>query len=146
MPTQRHQGPARAAVEESARVVLAAHPDAVRYARLFVLRCCEGARFDPEACDAAVLLTSEVVTNALVTGHGEPALTVRARPGWVRVEVAGSGPGQPSAGGGAGLAGRGLAILDRLASAWGSDDGRVVWFEVTSDDRPSDAAAAPEPA
>ncbi len=90
--------------------------------------------------DAAVLLTSEVVSNAV--GHAGPVrngagLTVmlRCHPGVVRVEVADGSSAQPvrrtPAPGGRN--GRGVLLLDALASAWGSTPspgGKTVWFEI----------------
>ncbi len=88
-----------------------------------------------EVADAAVLLVSETVTNAVL--HAGTALTLRLelRDGVVRVEV-GDGSQRlpvrrhfsPDAG-----TGRGLMLIDALASRWGTSetgDGKVVWFEL----------------
>ncbi len=89
-----------------------------------------------EAQEAAVLLVSELVTNALL--HGTPPVTLlarRTRRG-ARVEVHDADPtrhptlrpAQTEL-----AAGRGLRLVDALASRWGwspSSHGKGVWFEV----------------
>lgn len=103
----------------------------------------------------AVLLASELVTNAVVhpaTGNDQPiALRISAYPNRVLVEVIDSGPGfdpdrlaerqpKPETGG------RGLMVVDRLASRWGirpssGADGRFcVWYEVEPESPPALAA------
>jgi len=84
--------------------------------------------------DLAILLTSELVTNAVL--HGEPpiTLTVVGQGTGMRVEVADANPSLPRprqhvVGD---IGGRGMALVADLASDWGSvsvpDDGKVVWF------------------
>ena len=88
-----------------------------------------------------VLLTSEVVTNAVLhAGPHRPTdevvLCVVLTDDRVRVEVTDQHPGTPrinTSAGSDGLSGRGILLLDILASAWGvvpSGRGKVVWFEV----------------
>ena len=81
------------------------------------------------------LLTSELVTNAVL--HAATALTVSVRVdgGRVRVEVADGSPQVPSLKeyGLDAATGRGLTVLTTLADEWGTsvdDRGKVVWFEV----------------
>ncbi len=89
-----------------------------------------------ETLDTVELLTSEVVTNALLHAGAAPVVTVDGREGAVRVTVADENPFWPvrryvpeTA-----LCGRGMALVDELASAWGveavSPSGKRVWFEV----------------
>jgi serine phosphatase RsbU (regulator of sigma subunit)/anti-sigma regulatory factor (Ser/Thr protein kinase) len=89
----------------------------------------------PEVVERAVLLTSELVTNALL--HGEPALHVEvlAVPDGVRVAVSDEHPDLPTPR----YAeredehGRGLRLVEALASKWGVDarsPGKTVWFEL----------------
>jgi len=99
--------------------------------------------------DTALLLVSEVVTNALLHGSAPRMLTVDVRADTVRVEVADGSPVLPRVHGFAATAatGRGLRLLDSLASRWGADpdpgDGKVVWFEVGPvDDAAWEAQAA----
>ncbi|BCJ75780.1 hypothetical protein CS0771_53240 [Catellatospora sp. IY07-71] len=78
------------------------------------------------------LLTSELVSNAVLHGGGAVSLTVMLRDDHVRVEIndrsAGMpAPRQPDVDGGFGL-----GIVDRLARAWGVSalpDGKTVWAE-----------------
>ncbi len=90
---------------------------------------------EPETIDAAQLLVSELVTNAVVHASTEIRLVVSRRGERIRVEVTDHDdqppqmrPMQSDAPGG-----RGLGIVDGLADAWGSDprrDGKAVWFEL----------------
>jgi anti-sigma regulatory factor (Ser/Thr protein kinase) len=82
------------------------------------------------------LLTSEVVTNAIVHAGSGPQLTVCLAPPTVRVAVADECGGRPvrRCPPPESLTGRGMVIVDELAEAWGvepSDEGgKQVWFEV----------------
>jgi anti-sigma regulatory factor (Ser/Thr protein kinase) len=116
-------------------------------ARQFVREHCHALGFDADACDTAVLLTSETVTNAVTHGRSEARIRVTATPGLMLVEVADGNsrhpqrqPQDPDA-----LDGRGMSIIDLLAARWGVRDdpyGKTVWFEVRS---PSDLdGTAPE--
>ncbi len=104
-------------------------------ARRAVADACRDARTGPQCLDAAVLLTSEVVTNALRYGQGEVRLAVGADHEMVRVEVGDDEPGRPTPRSADIYAesGRGLVIVGALASAWGvleAARGKTVWFEV----------------
>ena len=119
-----------------AEATFRADPASVRLARAFVEEHCRSAGLCPDARDAAVLLTSEVVTNAFIHGRSEARLLVVATPSLVHVEVGDDNARHPvrAERNDAALDGRGLDILEILASAWGVRDdaaGKVVWFEVT---------------
>ncbi|MEV4948734.1 ATP-binding protein [Streptomyces sp. NPDC053755] len=95
----------------------------------------------PGACDVAELLTSELVTNALIhTEHGA-VVTATVVPENLRVEVRDFVPGLtaphvPAADDG--THGRGLVLVDALADSWGVEDqevGKVVWFELHGERR-----------
>lgn len=111
----------------------------VRSARRLVAQECAVAGLCEEASASAVLLTSEVVTNAFIHGRSEARLAVRASRGSVRVEVADDNsrhPQQQSPQHGA-LDGRGLWILEVTATSWGvrtDGFGKVVWFDVDCQD------------
>lgn len=82
----------------------------------------------------AKLLTSELVTNAVLHGQGRIMLSARLGAGRLAVEVADEGPGfhyavgQPSFDH---LRGRGLAIVDADSARWGIGEGTThVWFEL----------------
>ncbi|HVM26411.1 MAG TPA: ATP-binding protein [Mycobacteriales bacterium] len=86
-------------------------------------------------CDTAELLTSEVVTNALVHGDGQIQIRAQAAHGRLRVEVQDQGTGipQPREAGPADEGGRGMRLLAALATGWGVTPvtgGKVVWFEL----------------
>ncbi|MEC3993891.1 SpoIIE family protein phosphatase [Actinacidiphila sp. DG2A-62] len=95
----------------------------------------------PGVCDDLEVLVSEVVTNALIHAHSDVDLRLRDYPDRVRVEVRDSDPYPPvptallddDAGNLEAESGRGLLIVDALASAWGSSPagrGKTTWFEV----------------
>jgi anti-sigma regulatory factor (Ser/Thr protein kinase) len=120
-------------------VALAALPESVRVARRFTASCL--ARVDSSVRDVVVLLVSEVVTNAV--RHGGPhartakvGLSVKVLSDRVRVEVKDDGSMLPVVGDGAidNLSGRGLLLVEGLATRWGFDrsttSGKTVWLEV----------------
>lgn len=118
-----------------ASLVLACDPATVRQARAFVLARCRAGSVAQDTCDTAVLLTSELVTNAILHGRSEARLAIVATPGLVHVEVGDDNSRHPVPveADGAALDGRGIAIVDMLAAAWGVRDdpyGKVVWFDV----------------
>ncbi len=123
----------------AAPVELALAPDlaTVGRARAFVREHCRALGFDDEACDTAVLLTSETVTNAFIHGRSDVRIRVRATPGLLLVEVAddNSRHPQPQESDPDALDGRGLLIIELMATRWGVRDdpyGKTVWFEVRS--------------
>ncbi|HEX7354345.1 MAG TPA: ATP-binding protein [Mycobacteriales bacterium] len=108
---------------------------AVRHARRFTRRVCGQAGIGGDLCDSAVLLTSEVVTNAVIHGRSEARLRVIVDAGHVRVEVGDDNSRHPvvQPADDDALDGRGLHLLAVLASAWGVRDdaiGKTVWFEI----------------
>ena len=95
---------------------------------------CRAAGLD-ELTDTAALLVSEVATNALVHGSGDVRVVAHATTELLRVEVQDDEPRLPRQRSAKDLdeGGRGLALLDALATAWGTDgrsDGKTVWFEL----------------
>jgi anti-sigma regulatory factor (Ser/Thr protein kinase) len=123
---------------EPGELALPGGPEAVSLARAAVLARLEG-DLPPERLGDVLLMTSELVTNAI--SHGGAAgpddrirLRVERRGSRARVEVRDDGPGfgierpaPPHEGG------MGLELVDRLADSWGTDhrDGAtLVWFEV----------------
>jgi anti-sigma regulatory factor (Ser/Thr protein kinase) len=108
----------------------------IRSVREFVAEMADGC----PAADDLILLASEISANAVVhTASGKGGtFTVVVHPGdaMIRVEVHDGGsdtaPDARSAGEQAG-SGRGLGLVEMLATRWGhlgGRDGRVVWFEV----------------
>lgn len=109
--------------------------DAPRAARRAVADCCTRVAAGPVCSASAAVMTSELVTNALLHGAGPITLGVDCGPVLCRVEVRDHDPRQPASPAGHDDAehGRGLLIVDALASAWGVDDvppGKTVWFEI----------------
>ena len=85
--------------------------------------------------DTVELLTSEVVTNAIVHAASGPVLLVRISRGRVRIEVQDTSPAVPvrQYAGPLASSGRGMAIVDELARDWGVEhvpQGKRVWFEL----------------
>lgn len=82
----------------------------------------------------AELLVSELVTNALVHANSAVTVSVEPREGAVRVVVADQDPHDPILRDDVqGRVGRGLILVDRMATQWGverSGTGKVVWFEL----------------
>ncbi len=89
--------------------------------------------------DIAVLLVSELVTNALLhAGPGEILLTLTLGAEEFRVEVrdASQRAPQPRHYSSESGTGRGLMLIGDLASDWGVDpdaDGKTVWFSLALD-------------
>ena len=132
---------------ERADLQMAAGHDAPSRARATLREVLEGV-LDGAGLAGVVLMTSELVTNAVLHSSAPEAatvgLTILIYPGHLRVEVDDLGPGfDPAehlaklpAVPGPGEGGRGLFVIDQLAKRWGSryrqaDDGRrfSVWFE-----------------
>jgi anti-sigma regulatory factor (Ser/Thr protein kinase) len=86
--------------------------------------------------EIAELLTSELVTNAIVHGHDHATLGVEVTADRVHVEVSDSDTTadlKPLYVPTSRTHGRGLMLVDRLASSWGVEahpGGKVVWFEL----------------
>jgi anti-sigma regulatory factor (Ser/Thr protein kinase) len=109
----------------------------IRSVREFVAEIADGC----PAADDVILLASEISANAVVhtrSGEDGGTFTVVVHPGdaVIRVEVHDGGsdtaPDVRAAGEQAG-SGRGLGLVEALATRWGhlgDRDGRVVWFEV----------------
>lgn len=128
---------ARPLSPSSSAITVAADEHAPRYARQFVREspaiCTDSAR------DAAVLMVSELVTNAVL--HGRPPIVVMIERDQsdVQVTVADHHPHWPSLQNPSpdAVGGRGLRIVDALASAWGIQPravGKAVWFVVTDNE------------
>ncbi len=89
-----------------------------------------------EVLEAALLLTSELVTNAVLHAEGTINVDVDLDLTAVRVEVGDASLESPMARGTDpdGTSGRGLHLVDTMARAWGVDRqdeaGKVVWFEL----------------
>lgn len=85
--------------------------------------------------DVAELLVSELVTNAIRHGRTACVLELTATPTVLRAAVTDRGGGAPQLRHPApeDVSGRGLGIVEALASRWGVENlssGKVVWFEI----------------
>jgi DNA-binding NarL/FixJ family response regulator len=91
--------------------------------------------------DDVQLLVSELVTNAVVHAGSDVEVAVRLLSDSVRIEVVDRAPVaalKPSEPGDDDESGRGLLLVETLASAWGvepMEHGKSVWFEVPRLDR-----------
>lgn len=77
------------------------------------------------------LLTSELVTNAVIHARTPVVLTVTFAE-CITVEVRDHAPGQPEMSA-PDVGGWGLRLVDRLSVRWGvssADPGKIVWFEL----------------
>jgi two-component sensor histidine kinase len=88
-------------------------------------------------CETAELLTSELVTNAVMHGEGGIGLAVFVDGAGMRVEVSDDSAARPQLrGAGAGnTGGRGLQLIESCAVAWGATPraepaGKNVWFRL----------------
>src|SRR5437764_15097666 len=119
-------------IEQS--TTLAPDPSSAAEARRFVRSALAewgASRLD----DVATLLVTELVTNAVLHTRSGPEVTARLAGDRLRVEVADDNPTPPVRqryGPRAGT-GRGLILVNELASAWGTEpvrSGKIVWFEL----------------
>jgi anti-sigma regulatory factor (Ser/Thr protein kinase) len=112
--------------------------DSARRAREWVKVICLGWQKDPNECDDLVLITSELVTNALLHGKGRIGVNLTHSAQSIRVQVSDAGHdpinmGAPTTDG---TTGRGLSIVDALSERWGTRKNShghvVVWADVTA--------------
>lgn len=155
-----HTGPIGATLEPgpeaekgagmSERLLLPAVPPSIARARHWIADLARRAQAGPAAERTLALLTSEVLTNAIVhTGATAPiAVSAEIRDDAVRVAVTDTdttlpvvrptSPGRPG--------GNGMRIVDTLSSTWGVDVhpgvGKTVWFEAAVSIRSGALASA----
>lgn len=121
---------------EPRRLEMTGDAGSLRDARHLVDDALTGA---PESLrSAVVLMAGEVLTNAVVHGGGWFLLHLDANARRVRVEVTDATAAQPRIlrPNGEREHGRGMAIVDALATTWGTDHRgthKVVWFELVAD-------------
>ena len=120
---------------ERGTISLSAHPTSPHSARVFVTGQLEEAGRS-DVVEVASLLVSELVTNAIQHAASDVQVHFELRDAVVRVEVADASSRAPLR-----LVvpedaerGRGLQLVEALASSWGVDqvpgDGKKVWFEI----------------
>lgn len=118
-----------------AALPLAALPASVAQARRFVRLRLDALAVPEPPLEDAVLLTSELVTNALLHAGSDLEVRLQTDPHRVRVEVHDGGQRLPLAATAApdATSGRGLLLVRQLANDWGVDraaSGKSVWFEI----------------
>ena len=116
-------------------LIVTSSPRSVALTRRYVIDACVAHGWSDSA-DTVALLTSEVVTNSVLHAYG-PTVRVRVldRGLRLRIEVFDGSPvlPVPRDAPAAAVNGRGIALVDALALAWGVDvhpDGKTMWFEV----------------
>jgi anti-sigma regulatory factor (Ser/Thr protein kinase) len=90
---------------------------------------------DADLVAKAELLTSELVTNAVVHASSAPRVDVQLDADTVRVSVYDDDPTlpRPRTPDAERPGGRGIHLVDRVATTWGADpvpEGKVIWFEL----------------
>ena len=105
--------------------------DSVREARTFIRDGVQEAGGD---ADAAELLTSELAANAVMHAESRYEVRLSRTNNSIRVEVVNDRPEMVARlVEASGEIGRGLAIVNEVASAWGVETGasqKVIWFEL----------------
>ncbi|GAA2782698.1 ATP-binding protein [Nonomuraea dietziae] len=99
------------------------------------------------AHDDVLLVVSELVTNALLHGSGEPLFRMSASATTVRVEVGDSAAKLPVPREPGPRDGWGLQVIQRVCSSWGAsphEGGKVVWCELVSSPAPATTKAGVE--
>jgi anti-sigma regulatory factor (Ser/Thr protein kinase) len=123
--------------DATTRLQLPPRPTSPGEARRFVREVLRDHGVAPgEVVEAAQLLTSELVTNAVLYAAGTIDVDVDLDLTGVRVEVADHSQEEPRARDATAehTSGRGLHLVQAMARTWGVDqlqeEGKVVWFEL----------------
>ncbi|MDT0452701.1 SpoIIE family protein phosphatase [Streptomyces hesseae] len=138
----RRQGPAARGGGRLQQHIAPADPEALSAGR-HMIRAAVRAWGARERSDEIELVADELVTNALLHTDGAAVVTIRMLTGperRVRVEVEDKSSALPRRRepGEAGVSGRGLLLVDRLADVWGVEPrgtGKSVWCEFVVPDR-----------
>ena len=120
----------------STRMALEPSAQTGSIARRELRQLLDTARIDQETSDTAVLLATELVTNAVEHGRGSAYLDAAVQDRAIRLEVSDSStvvPQPNTAVSELDERGRGLLLIEALASRWGvlpRSDGKTVWCEL----------------
>jgi len=123
-------------MSEMTRFALAPSADTGSRARKALRQLFESARVDRDTSDTAVLLATELVTNAVEHGRGSAYLDAAVDDRAIRLEVTDGSTVRPQPNTTVtdlDERGRGLMLIDALASRWGINsrpDGKTVWCEL----------------
>lgn len=115
-------------------------PEAVRHARRFVRRTLRAWELPRDTADTALLVVSELVTNALVHTEGQVRLDLSLVGHRLRIAVTDSsprGPLKPTSVGWEATGGRGILLVEAVSHAWGTvpvSGGKQVWAELMTDE------------
>jgi anti-sigma regulatory factor (Ser/Thr protein kinase) len=116
------------------RLELPRHPGAAAEARRFVESLAGDCNLQAQTSESAVLVSSELVTNAVQHGRGKIELRVQCLGELLRIEVIDEGHDQTPAirhAAADGTGGRGLRIVEHLAVRWGVFEGTThVWADL----------------
>lgn len=122
-----------------AAIDLPQDPTSVRKARAFVGRQLVEWGLE-QLLDDALLVTSELTTNALTHAESACQLRLALTPATLRIDVLDTGTGtpEPQLPSTTSEHGRGLHLVDALTNAWGlevvSGEGKLVWAELSRQD------------
>ena len=108
-------------------------PSTARHALVAVLQ--GWGYYDEEWLEAAALVTSELITNAVQHGGGCVDFSVESHEGRVVVSVADGSSVVPRRRDPDGIGGRGIAVIEAVSTRWGVHDhegGKRVWVELTT--------------
>jgi anti-sigma regulatory factor (Ser/Thr protein kinase) len=89
----------------------------------------------PDVLDTVALLVTELVTNAILHARTPMQLELVAHPDHIRLCVEDASPQHPQVRhyDSAAVTGRGLALVEQLATSWGVEptpSGKAVWCEI----------------
>lgn len=114
-------------------------PEAVRHARRFTKRTLRVWGASPDTLDAALLIVSELVTNALVHTEGQVRLELSRVGARLRLAVADASPRspvKPTNIGWEATGGRGILLVEAVSATWGTvpvSGGKQVWADLVPD-------------
>jgi len=109
---------------------------AARRARAALQECCQDRDVDPTVCQVALLLGSELVTNAVVHGAAPVRMNITINDTVLHLAVFDASTRHPvlRAAPPAASGGRGMHLLTLLSQAWGVRDeasGKTVWCTIS---------------
>ncbi|MGW0765713.1 SpoIIE family protein phosphatase [Streptomyces sp. NPDC002676] len=111
-------------------------PQAVGHARRFTRRTLRAWGVSPDTLDTALLVVSELVTNALVHTGGQVRLDLSLVNHRLRLAVADTSPRspvKPTSIGWEATGGRGILLVEAVSAAWGTvpvSGGKLVWADL----------------
>ncbi|MGW5281077.1 SpoIIE family protein phosphatase [Streptomyces collinus] len=117
-------------------------PEAVRHARRFTRRTLRTWGVERDTLDAALLIVSELVTNALVHTGGQVRLDLSLVNHRLRLAVADGSPRspvKPTSIGWEATGGRGILLVEAVSATWGTvpvSGGKQVWADLVPDAGP----------